>query len=772
MHPAQQMNPKAKPRSSARRAPQAQPTRLGRLSQMVWLGVGVSLFAWLFEVLLPAEKLTWNESSARTLSASLFFSLCAGLCLGLVLAGLWLGSFGTSSPGSVLAAARQHWQKLRHERAARRASFIASVYAGSGVLGAGLLGSFHAARTLVVTIARPNNVAVCIVAAFATIVLACLGLFVPVQRSLHSAFTRLARGQESSRIIDVRPHLWGLAALITVALAWLSWVFWLPLTHLPWRSGSILVLASAVSGVTSSALGRVPRRVRRGLALAVALAFAAVGALGANVQPSARPGLDRIVASMPLAELGYTGIVYMLDWDGDGHLSCFGDSDCAPFDPSVHPGAVERIGNGIDEDCDGADLSAQPSSDARGRTRYPLPESWPEHPDIYLITIDTFATDTLLSLGGSGAGAVHLDELARSSALFERHFAQGPSTRLSLPSLFSSRYDTQIDRVLTGRFPFELAASNVMLAEVLRDAGYFTAAVLPNSYFLPEHWAGLTQGFSSVDGRPALAYSAKTPHTAEHVTDRALKLVRSKRNRPLFLWAHYFDAHPPHSAPPHPRPRSEAEVDLYKAEVAYVDENVHELVEAIRRTRQAYVIVITGDHGIAFDSPRHAQEHYAYDLSTLVLHVPLFVVARGWPPRRIDTLTSALDVAPTIVNLARIRRSLPFEGHSLVPLLLGKNPELPPVRFAEMYISEDVLRGEDPFRLVSARSARFNLVLNRRTGTVEAWDFLNDPEERHDLWPVSRQRGELGSLKTALDRFVTKTYRGAGPSMAAPKVSD
>jgi len=49
-------------------------------------------------------------------------------------------------------------------------------------------------------------------------------------------------------------------------------------------------------------------------------------------------------------------------WTGSGDLDRDGSglNDCRPGDPSIHPGAVDVCGNGLDEDCDGRDAVCDP----------------------------------------------------------------------------------------------------------------------------------------------------------------------------------------------------------------------------------------------------------------------------------------------------------------------------------------------------------------------------------------------------------------------------
>ena len=85
-------------------------------------------------------------------------------------------------------------------------------------------------------------------------------------------------------------------------------------------------------------------------------------------------GTAQLLAFLSLAVVGCTGVDRKFDFDGDG----FDDSeDCAPEDPSTHPGADDPYGDDLDANCDGLD-----GLDADG-DGYPGNEDLSDQPDLW-----------------------------------------------------------------------------------------------------------------------------------------------------------------------------------------------------------------------------------------------------------------------------------------------------------------------------------------------------------------------------------------------------
>jgi arylsulfatase A-like enzyme len=312
--------------------------------------------------------------------------------------------------------------------------------------------------------------------------------------------------------------------------------------------------------------------------------------------------------------------------------------------------------------------------------------------------------------------------------------------------------------------PFPIEASELTLAEMMKEAGYETTAVVSDSYFTRGRWGSLLQGFGNVVETPVRTLDA-TKHNSKAVTDEALKRLTPKSGKPLFLWTHYFDAHPPHVQPTDITAYGKTQADRYDAELQLVDREIGRLLKEVdRQLGKDVIVIVTGDHGIGFDAPRHRRLTYGYDLTTVVLHVPLIVRGPGVKSQVMPGLVSTMDVAPTIANLVRVRKRLPFEGASLVPELFTSVTQRSARLHHQFYLHERLWSNEDPLATVSVRTDHYNLILDRKTGVHELYDYQADYLEAHNLADDPAYAEILTTLKQQLALF---TYELHAPHRTA-----
>ena len=293
---------------------------------------------------------------------------------------------------------------------------------------------------------------------------------------------------------------------------------------------------------------------------------------------------------------------------------------------------------------------------------------------IVLISVDTCRADRLSCYGYKKPSTPNVDALAGEGVLFKNAFTPVPMTTPAHSSMMTGTYPpTHGVRMNNGE---PLAASNVTLAEVLRKAGYRTAAFVGG--FPLDAQFGINQGFETYDCQfSKTSERSKTvgERTADEVNAPALAWLEEYAGKggqsagkagekPFFLFLHYFDAHAPYE-PPAPYSSDFAD-DLYAGEIAHVDHCIGQVMDRLRALG-AYddtVVIVVGDHGESLGD--HGERTHASLIYQSTLHVPMVIrVPGGGGGRQVEANASLGDIVPTVLDLIGLKSPPAVQGVSL-----------------------------------------------------------------------------------------------------------
>jgi arylsulfatase A-like enzyme len=386
--------------------------------------------------------------------------------------------------------------------------------------------------------------------------------------------------------------------------------------------------------------------------------------------------------------------------------------------------------------------------------------------DVLLVVLDTLRRDRVGQYPPQRDTTPRLDAWAAGARIYEQARSVSSWTLPAHVSLFTGQYPSQHhvhymppdQRKPGGPEAYGLRPGTPTLAGALARQGYITFGVSANQAYLSPYWNTL-QGFEGfISGQIEPDERCGYP-SAERITSLALEVLEQPRERPLFLFLNYMDAHkPPVLRPefvrhperipdppilpgypgwdevaervlalqePLPEPIAAAWNEAYDAEVRYLDAQLGRLLEALPGLGIDHrdLVVILADHGENLGE--HALLLHGRDVYETTIAIPLLAAGPGFEPGRDPTPVQILDVPRWILD---------FVGAPALPGMASTAG----VQLAQQFWSrsadlqdERLRRRFDRVRYAVTRGT--HKLLHGSDGSLEAYDLAADPDERAPL---------------------------------------
>jgi arylsulfatase A-like enzyme len=403
-----------------------------------------------------------------------------------------------------------------------------------------------------------------------------------------------------------------------------------------------------------------------------------------------------------------------------------------------------------------------------------------------LIGIDTLRSDhTNLQSYPSNYRILtpNLQKLAKRGTIFQSAISQAPWT---MPAFAS---------ILTGKYPHEHGAISlhgslrkeaVTLAEIMREAGYFTAAVV--SHFYVNAIRGFSQGFDSFNEDYVLGHGSIT---SEQITDEAIKVLDTHNSQSFFVFLHYFDPHfdwqnhnewdfsdaysgwlreEPHDirnlrVKRHLLGASDINYlkDLYAEEIAYTDKHIGRLFDYLEKKKldSKTLIIVVADHGEEF--MERGWLGHTKSLHEEVIKVPLLVVLPKFDhknPIAINTIETR-----SIFSMILDYIGLPFYSEGLAPSLVPmfqknevhKIQDISHSAYSSVWLPDAPVHSGNRVKISALHTNRWKLIIDHTRQQEYLFNLEKDPGETTNL--IAEETKVLQKMRPMLKDWLRKMLK-------------
>jgi arylsulfatase A-like enzyme len=411
-------------------------------------------------------------------------------------------------------------------------------------------------------------------------------------------------------------------------------------------------------------------------------------------------------------------------------------------------------------------------------------------PNVLWIVIDSLRRDHLGCYGYPRNTSPHLDRFAAECVRFDTAISPHIPTQPAHTTLFSGR-DVFSHQVVAQGGRHELDRSIRLLPDLLRDAGYWSAAVDNIG-----RW--IEPAFDRYEHSPRWAHDGTLPwRNGEEVTARALDLLKEAggREQPFFAFLHYWDPHTPYLPPPPfsrmfytgdeyaPEHHSMEPVwaspwfssyfeewmpgvrDIeyvkaqYDASIAYADICLTQVFTRLAAMGcwENTLIVVQADHGEELDDHGCWFDHHGlYDTN---VRIPLLMrlPARRHAGQVVQAPVAMMDIAPTVAQEVGLRElAAGMDGVPLQPHFEGANP-----RGREaIYLTESTWMRKRGWRTQDWKLIEAVEPDIYGKPPIELFHLPTDPDEQTNL--AASRPDVVAELTAARDAHIAQRLRETG----------
>ncbi|MCK4765935.1 MAG: sulfatase [Candidatus Aminicenantes bacterium] len=368
---------------------------------------------------------------------------------------------------------------------------------------------------------------------------------------------------------------------------------------------------------------------------------------------------------------------------------------------------------------------------------------------VFVILADTLRWDRIGALNPAKKCSPRIDEFCKDSVLFSRCYSTSSWTLPAHASLFSGLFS---HRHGMNRISMVLDSKN-LVSELQKK---FVTYSVNGNHFLANHF-GFSRAF---DYHLEFLKEFNSPTAAKRLFETAKKLVRKEKSGSAFFFLHTYQVHNIYTPEKElareyynsdfnifefspldfiesgkdlfkkASPKEKEEIEkIYDAGVYTFDFRFGEFISFLKKEGiyKNSTIIFLSDHGEEFMD--HGAWEHSHGLYDEQIKIPLIVKFPGHrhAGKKIDALTSIVDIMPTLLDLYEIESETPLDidGFSLLKTMNG---EYDKERVLLAYLAPYAIRKGVPEKS-ALLTGNLKFIFNRRMKGSDLKIFTTPPPE-------------------------------------------